>query len=199
MYITIALCFLRIVCNLCQFSSSRILFEDVSYERSAIARSEIIEEVIKDQNDSTSVLEHTITCKKSTLQTVKQENITALVQFIQTATDSDICSVKTTKRDVVIPSGETVKITCRANTRSSRGNKISVLFEPDPEQSWPTGLETPESLTSIGGGSSSRVNIQIKNVTDHKIVLPGRTALGHLQQVKSVTPMEVQKKPKKSP
>ena len=88
----------------------------------------VIEEVIKDQNDSTSVLEHTITSMKSSFPTVKQENITALVQFIQTTTDSDICSVKTTKRDVVIPSGETVKITCRANTRSIRGNKIPVLF-----------------------------------------------------------------------
>ena len=157
----------------------------------------VIEEVIKDQNDSTSALEHTITSMKSSFPTVKQENITALVQFIQTTTGSDICSVKTTKRDIVIPSGETVKITCRANTRSSRGNEIPVLFEPDPEQSWPTGLDIPENLTSIAGGSSSRVNIQVKNVTDHKIVLPGRTALGHLQQVKSVTPMEVQKNQKK--
>ena len=59
-------------------------------------------------------------------------------------------------------------------------------------------MEIPENLKSIAGGSSSRVNIQVKNVTDHKIVLPGRTALGHLQQVKSVTPMEVQKKQEKS-
>ena len=110
------------------------------------------------------------------MKTVEQENIAALVQFIQTATDSDICSVKTTKRDAVIPSGEKVKITCRANTRCSRGNKIPVLFKPDPEQSWPTGLDIPENLTSIAGGSLSRVNIQVKNVTDHKIVLPGRTA-----------------------
>ena len=103
------------------------------------------------------------------------------------------CSVRTTKHDVVISSGETVNIACRANARSSRSGKRPVLFEPSPEQSWPTGLEIPENLTSITGGSSSRVNIQVKNVTDHKIVLPGRTALGQLQQVKSVTPMEVQK------
>ena len=77
--------------------------------------------------------------------------------------------------------------------------KYQFFFEPDPEQSWPTGLDIPENLTSIAGGSSSRVNIQVKNVTDHKIVFPGRTALGHLQQVKSVTPKEVKKKNKKSP
>ena len=59
-------------------------------------------------------------------------------------------------------------------------------------------MDIPENLTSIAGGSSSYVNIQVKNVTDHKIVLPGRTALGHLQQVKSVTPIEVKKKQEKS-
>ena len=59
-------------------------------------------------------------------------------------------------------------------------------------------MDIPEHLTSIAGGSSSRVKIQVNNVTDHKIVLPGRTALGHLQQVKSVTPMEAQKKQGKS-
>ena len=153
----------------------------------------VIEEVIKDQDDITSDTEHTLAFMTSSFPTVKQENISALVQFIKSTTDSDICSVRTTKHDVVIPSGETVNIACRANTRSSRSGKRPVLFEPSPEQSWPTGLDIPENLTSITGGSSSRVNIQVKNVTDHKIVLPGRTALGQLQQVKSVTPMEVQK------
>ena len=65
---------------------------------------------------------------KSSFPTIKQENITALVQFIQTTTDSDICSVKTTKHDVIIQSGEMVRITCKANTRSRRGNKIPVFF-----------------------------------------------------------------------
>ena len=143
----------------------------------------VIQEVIKDQDDITSVTEHTLAFMKSSFPTVKQENISALVQFIKSTTDSDICSVRTTKHDVVIPSGETVNIACRANTRSSSSGKRPVLFEPSPEQSWPTGLEIPENLTSITGGSSSRANIQVKNVTDHKIVLPGRTVLGQLQQV----------------
>ena len=140
----------------------------------------VIEGVIKHQDDITSVTEHTLAFMKSSFPTVKQENISALVQFVKSTTDSDICSVRTTKHDVVIPSGETVNIACRANTRSSRSGKRPVLFEPSPEQSWSTGLDIPENLTSITGGSSSRVNIQVKNVTDYKIVLPGRTALGQL-------------------
>ena len=37
--------------------------------------------------------------------------------------------------------------------RTPDTNKIPVLFEPDPEQSWPTGLDIPENLTSIAGGT----------------------------------------------
>ena len=151
----------------------------------------VIEEIIRNQTNDTNVYEQMLASVISSFPTVEQGNITALIEFIQSVTDSDICSVKTIKQDIVIPSGETRSITCRANTRSSSGNKIPALFEPNPEQSWPTGLEVLENLTSISGGSSSRVNIQVRNLTDHKIVLPGRTTLGRLQQVKSVTPMEV--------
>ena len=47
----------------------------------------VIEEVIKDQSDMASM--------RSSFPTVKQENITALLQFILSETDGDICSVKT--------------------------------------------------------------------------------------------------------
>jgi hypothetical protein len=126
----------------------------------------VIEEVIKDQSDMASM--------RSSFPTVKQENITALLQFILSETDGDICSVKTTKNDITIPGGATIHISCRANSRTSRGSKIRVLFEPNPEQAWPTGLEIPDNLTSITSGNSSRVDIQVKNVTNHSIIMPGR-------------------------
>ena len=42
----------------------------------------------------------------------------------------------------------------------------------------------------MAGGSTCRVNIRVDNPTKHYITLKGRTMLGHLQQVKSVTPLE---------
>lgn len=51
----------------------------------------------------------------------------------------------------------------------------------------------------MAGGSTCRVNIRVDNPTKHDITLKGRTILGHLQQVKSVTPLEVKLKEEKSP
>ena len=46
----------------------------------------------------------------------------------------------------------------------------------------------------MAGGSTCRVNIRVDNPTKHDITLKGRTILGHLHQVKSVTPLEVKLK-----
>lgn len=80
----------------------------------------VIEEVLKYQeNVNPSVSEQIITSLTASLPSVKPENILALVQFIQSNAASELCSVKTTKRDVLIPSGKTVSISCRANTESN--------------------------------------------------------------------------------
>ena len=50
----------------------------------------------------------------------------------------------------------------------------------------------------MAGGSTCRVNIRVDNPTKHDITLKGRTILGHLQQVKSVTPLEVKFKEENS-
>ena len=107
---------------------------------------------------------------------------------------SELCLVKTIKHDVLIPKGNTVGVTCRVNTKSNTTNKPPVLFEPDPTQPWPTGLEVVETLTNISRGASSRVVIQVINSTDHDILLPNRTVLGRLHLVKSVTPVEVKER-----
>lgn len=42
------------------------------------------------------------------------------------------------------------------------------------------------------------MNIRVDNPTQHDITLKGRTTLGHLQQVRLVTPLEVKLKDKTS-
>ena len=68
------------------------------------------------------------------------------------------------------------------------------MFEPDVESPWPSGLEVPETLVTLRGGASSRVGIQVRNITDHDIILKNRTVLGKLELIKSVTPLEVWKR-----
>ena len=73
-------------------------------------------------------------------------------------------------------------------------SRIPVLFEPDVESPWPSGLEVPETLVTLRGGTSSRIRIQVKNTTDRDITLKKRAMLGKLELVKSVTPLEVRKR-----
>ena len=51
---------------------------------------------------------------------------------------------------------------------------------------------------TVAGGSTCQVYIRVDNPTKHDITLKGRTILGHLQQVKSVTPLEVKLKDESS-
>ena len=69
-----------------------------------------------------------------------------------------------------------------------------MLFELDPDSSYPSDLEIPETQLTVTGASTCRVNIPVDSPSKHAVVLKGRTVLGRLQQVKSVTPLEVKLK-----
>ena len=66
-----------------------------------------------------------------------------------------------------------------------------VLFQPNQLAHLPEGLELYETLLYMKPGKTSRVQIAVCNGTDHDIVLNGRTALGVLQALKSVTEADV--------
>lgn len=119
--------------------------------------------------------------------------VQSLVSFIQAPSPEQLCLIKTTKHDMVIPSRTTVTVKCRANT-GPVAERIPVLFEPSIEPSWPSGLEISEELLTIPHGSTCRVQIKVSNTSNHDITLRKRTALGTLQLVRSVTPQEVHKK-----
>ena len=121
----------------------------------------------------------------------------APVQFIASGPAKELATVKSRKQDIVIPRGQSVIVSCRAAVGPV--SKIPVLFELDPNHSWPSGPEIPEIQVTVAVGSNCRVNIRADYPTKHDIYLKGRTILGHLQQVKSVTPLEVKLKEENSP
>ena len=121
------------------------------------------------------------------------QTASVFVNFIQGLNQEEICSIKTTKRDITIPANHSQKVTCRANT-GPVGRATPVLFEPDEANRWSSGLEVSETLLSVRKEKSSQVDIDIINNTNHAKVLRGRTLLGRLQLVQSVTPVEVKLK-----
>lgn len=104
-----------------------------------------------------------------------------------------LCLVKTCKKDVVIPQGKSVKVSCRVNT-GPLDKPTPVLFEADENGQWPSGLQVSDTLLTAMAGKSCRVQVEVKNTTKHDIVLRNRTALGRLQLIQSVTPVEVKLK-----
>ena len=149
----------------------------------------VIEEVSKsydDETDKTALSSSLMSCFKCS----STERISSLFNFIQASSQPELCQLKITKQDVIIPKGRSVLVTCRANT-GAIDQRTPALFEPDPEKPWPTGLEIHETLVQLQCGTASRVKIEVTNETNHDIVLKGKTLIGHIQLVGSVTPMEV--------
>jgi hypothetical protein len=128
----------------------------------------------------------------------KEDNLRKMVHLIQTTVtgESELCSVKSSKWNICIPKLQTVSVPCRANTGPVERSS-PVLFEPDEQSHWPTGLSVEETITTVKRGNSSRIDVHVTNTTEHDIILPGRTTLGHLQMIRSIVPVEVKRRENK--
>ena len=159
----------------------------------------VIEEITKlfESGSSARVNELLVDVLTSSLTGVERGKVEALVQFITPEPAKQLATVKSSKQDTVIPRGQSVIVSCRAAVGPV--SKILVLFALDPNQYWPSGLEIPGTQVTVAGGSTYRDNIRVDNPTKHDITLKGRAILGHPQQVKSVTPLEVKLKEENSP
>ena len=118
------------------------------------------------------------------------ETVHALVHCMSPVDHDYLSEVKSPKQPITVQQNPCVRVSCRANVQTIE-SKTPVLFEPDEACSWPPGLEVSETLLTIPKGSKCRVNIQVRNTTDHSITLKARTVLGRLSLVSSVTPLDV--------
>ena len=109
---------------------------------------------------------------------------------MQASSKPELCQLKVAKQDVVIRKGQSVLVNCRAKT-GVIDQRTPALFEPDPAKQCPTGFEIHATLVQLQRGTAFRVKLEVTNETNHGIVLKGKTMIGHLQLVGSVTPMEV--------
>ena len=158
----------------------------------------VIEEITKyfEGDASAGVHGSLVDVLTSRLTVADRKKVEARVQLIKSEPVTELAVVKSRKQDTVIPRGQSIVVSCRAAVGPV--SKIPFLFELDPDQSWPSGLDIPETEVTVAGGSTCRVYIRVDNLTKHDITLKGRTILGHLQQVKSFTPLEVKLKDESS-
>ena len=144
------------------------------------------EEIIRDSNGEVALSQ----AIASSFPNLDSRTARAFVNFIKNLNQGELCFVRTSKHDTTIPPKQIQRVSCKANT-GPVGRLTKVLFEPDETSPLPNGLEVSETLLSIKKGKSSQVDIDITNNTSHEIVLRGRTLLGRIQLVQSVTPVEV--------
>ena len=148
----------------------------------------MIEQIVS--NDSTDNPDFE-SCFSKMFVNNKSKNAEALVNLIRTiATEDKLGSVKTSKRDFVIPKNKTVEVPCRANLCLTE-KQTPVIFEPHVNPDVLDGLSVTEAVLNLKGGSCQLFNLHIVNSTGHDILLPGRTQLGSMQLVRSITPVDV--------
>ena len=129
----------------------------------------------------------------SVFNDVPAKSVEALVEFTQAAGKQQLRIAKSSKKDYMIPKGETMSISCLVN-HGPIASHTPVIFEPDELHSWPSGLVIPDKLLAVKQGKSSQIEIEVTNTTKHDILLPNQTVLGRIELVQSVTPVEVKVK-----
>ena len=84
-------------------------------------------EVINNGSDAIGSLSDLM---KDSFSSSNDEDVKQFVNFIQTQEPSEICSLKSSKKDILIPSGKSVKVSCHANT-GGLDKRTPVIFEPN--------------------------------------------------------------------
>ena len=127
---------------------------------------------------------------------VERETLDTLIGFIKTdCHETEVCSVKTNKRDYVVPKKTSMIVSCRVN-HGPIDKRTPVLFKPDELAPWPSGLIIQETLVALKPEKSNIIKVEVINSTEHDITLLNRTPIGRLELVQSVTPVEVKLKEK---
>ncbi len=109
----------------------------------------VIEELIKPINTFDIQSAHIATVQAS-FQGFDEEVLLELVRLMQTARANELCTIKSPKKDLVIPAKKTFKVNCRANTGPVEETTL-VLFEPDELTPWPGPVvrKAFKSLTTV--------------------------------------------------
>ena len=150
----------------------------------------VIELIVK-ESASEAANDPIIEIMQGTFLESRGDSVNALISMIQASdTEDELCVIRTPKKNTVVPAGQTVKVACRANTGPIH-ERTPVLFEPDTSGQWPDGLDVSEGLMYVKQGNCSQVKVTVHNHSKHGISLHGRTTLGYLQAVKSVTAVDV--------
>ena len=125
--------------------------------------------------------------------TLGEKTADAVIKTLMTTDAHKISKVKLHKFDSMIKAGASISLPCRIS-QVVLNRQSPVLFEPESEELLPYGIELQTQLLSLKKGHNRRLFVTVTNNSVHDVRLPGRTKLGDLFVVSSVTPADVKLK-----
>ena len=154
----------------------------------------MIEEIISSSSNDSDEKKTVLSSIQESFTNMPEHKASALIHLVYNSqTQNEVCDVKTTKRDFVIQKNTTVDVSCRANTGYLERH-IPMIFEPSLPSTLPSGLSVRESVLTVKKGNAHILKLQMVNETNHDIMLPGRTPMGRLEMIRSVTPASIHHK-----
>ena len=148
----------------------------------------VIEEIICGNSEDSDEKKAVLSSIQRGFTNMSEHKAFALIHLVYNSqTQQEVCNVKTVKKDFVIQKNTAVDVSCRANTGYLE-RYTPMLFEPSLPFMLPSGLSVTESVLTMKKGTAHISRFQVVNKTNHDIMLPGRTPMGKLEMIRSVTP-----------
>ena len=143
--------------------------------------------VLANKNDNTSAL---IIFLTNNLVNTNRSNVSTIVDLISTSSENEDRLVTIMPNTTIIPPGKLVKVPCKVNL-SSTTKSIPMLFETEKVE-LPEGLERVNTRVTVKPGPNPWLRIPVLNNSKHDIILQKNTTIGRIQQISSITLLQVQ-------
>lgn len=149
----------------------------------------VIQEIIMGNTDQTNninlvdLLSEALRIQKNSVET-----LVSVVCTMPSQKESKSSTVRVGKKGLNVQSGQICEVKCRIRTFPGGG---VMLFEPDIQSVVPDGLELFPALVDVPVGASKMVRIPVQNSTNHDIFLPPRVALGVIEEIDGMKPVNI--------
>ena len=145
--------------------------------------------VLVNKSDNSSALINSLT---NNLVNTNRSNVSTLVNLISTSSEDEDILVTTMPNTTIVSARKLVNVSCKVNL-SSTTKSIPMLFETE-EIELPEGLETVNTIVTVKPGPNHRLRIPVLNNSKHDLILKKNTAIGRIQQISSITPLQVKER-----
>ena len=120
------------------------------------------------------------------------DKVKQFVHLIQESFDDKQALVKVRGKNMIIPAGRIVQVTCKVDVGFVKV-KRAMLFQPG-EINVPEGLPYAEAVVMLKSSTNNYFKIPVVNDYSKDVILHKNSQLGYLQPIKSIVPLQVEER-----